>query len=80
LNNLQRVTGDYNYVAGTLPHRRPVRWLTQRISRADMSESLRNSTGSIGTVSEITKYSDELEKLIGSVAAPALSAPPRKTN
>ncbi len=60
------VTGEYYYVAdGDLPHRRPIRWLTQTINRADMSEALRNSTGSIGTVSEITKYGDELEKLIG---------------
>jgi restriction system protein len=69
------VTGDYLYVGGSpLPHRRPVRWLPQLVSRADMSETLRNSTGSIGTVSEITKYSDELEKLIGGVAPPALIA------
>jgi restriction system protein len=60
------VTGEYYFLAnGDPPHRRPVRWLTQTISRADMSEALRNSAGSIGTVSEISKYSDELEKLIG---------------
>lgn len=69
------VTGEYNYVPdGALPHRRPVRWLTQTINRLDMSEALRNSAGSIGTVSEISKYSDELEKLIGGTAPPALIA------
>lgn len=69
------VTGEYNYVeGGVLPHRRPVRWLPQSINRSDMSEALRNSTGSIGSVSEITKYANELEKLIGGVAPPALIA------
>ncbi len=60
------VTGKYYYVPdGNLPHRRPVHWLPQTISRADMSEPLQRSAGSIGTVSEITKYSEELERLIG---------------
>lgn len=69
------VTGEYFYIAdGDLPHRRPVRWLTQTISRADMSQALRNSTGAIGTVAEISKYSDELDKLIGGVAPPKLIA------
>lgn len=67
------VTGDYVYVAGAvLPHRRPVAWMSQVIARADMSEALRNSTGSIGTVSQISKYRDELEKLIGGNPAPVL--------
>ncbi|MDP1760151.1 MAG: endonuclease NucS, partial [Candidatus Woesebacteria bacterium] len=34
------------------------------IAREDMSESLRNSTGAIGTVSNITKYAEEIERLI----------------
>jgi restriction system protein len=67
------VTGEYYFMAdGDLPHRRPVRWLTQAINRADMSEALRNSTGAIGTVAEISKYSDELEKLISGGAGPTL--------
>ena len=71
--NVGEVTGEYYYVAdGELPHRRPVRWLTQTIDRADMSEALRNSTGSIGTVSEISKYSEELEKLLAGFAGPTL--------
>ena len=46
------VAGEYYYIAdGDLPHRRPVRWLTQTIGRADMSQALRSSTGSSGTVS-----------------------------
>jgi restriction system protein len=69
------VTGEYFYTPDEdLPHRRPVRWLTQTVNRADMTEALRFSTGAIGTVAEITKYTDELEKLIGSVAVPKLIA------
>lgn len=30
-----------------------------------MSEALRNSTGSIGTVSDISRYHDEIERLVG---------------
>lgn len=60
------VTGDYFYTGGdVLPHRRPVQWLSQTIDRADMSEALRNSTGSIGTVSNISGHHEEIEKLIG---------------
>lgn len=59
------VTGSYEYHKGsTLPHRRSVRWYTKTISRDEMSESLRNSAGSIGTVSNISKYADEIEALI----------------
>ena len=67
------VTGEYTFVDGcALQHRRPVRWLLQNISRQDMSETLRNSASSIGTVSEISKYADELERLIGGDALPTL--------
>lgn len=66
------VTGDYRFAAGEdLPHQRPVTWLTT-ISRADMSEALQNSTGSIGTISDVSRYREELEKLIGGVVAPKL--------
>lgn len=69
------VTGDYQYKAGEhLQHQRPVRWLDKKIARADMSDALQKSSGSIGTVSNITNYSDEIAKLIGSTAAPAIIA------
>jgi len=59
------VTGGYEYCKGTeLPHRRSVRWHVKTISRIEMSESLRNSAGSIGTVSNISKYAEEIESLI----------------
>lgn len=67
------VTGDYLYTPGQpLPHRRPVRWLSQSIDRAEMSEALRNSTGSIGTVSTITQYGAEIDKLLSGAAASTL--------
>lgn len=59
------VVGDYEYNKGqVLPHRRAVRWFSRTITRGEMSESLRNSAGSIGTVSTITKYADEVEALL----------------
>jgi len=48
------VTGDYMYQpGGVLPHRHSVLWLSQTIDRGDMSEPLRNSAGSIRTVSNL---------------------------
>ena len=59
------VASDYFFVNGeSLPHRRSVDWFEESIARSEMSEALRRSTGSIGTVSEITKHSDELDRLI----------------
>ncbi|MBU3918844.1 DUF91 domain-containing protein [Patescibacteria group bacterium] len=59
------VVGDYEYHKdATLPHRRSVRWYTKTISRNEISESLRNSAGSIGTVSNISRYADEIETFI----------------
>jgi len=60
------VSTNYYYQPGTnLPHKRSVKWYDTIIDRTRMSESLRNSTGSIGTVSDITKYAEEIETLIG---------------
>lgn len=59
------VTGGYEYHKGeVLPHRRAVRWFSRTITRDDMSESLKNSAGSIGTVSNISKYANELDTLL----------------
>jgi len=65
--------GEYSYAAGEiLPHRRSVKWFDKTISRADMSDDLRNSCGSIGTVSSITKHAEELEQLLQGVGAPRI--------
>jgi restriction system protein len=69
------VSGDYSYEPGKiLPHRRTVQWLSVSIDRAAMSDALKNSAGSIGTVSDVSRYRDEIEKLIGGVSAPRLIA------
>ena len=60
------ITGPYFYAPGTtLSHRRPVKWYGTVILRADMSQELQNSTGSIGTCCDISQYAEELESLIG---------------
>ena len=69
------VSGDYYYKpGGPLFHRRPVTWLNASIDRSAMSEALRNSTGSIGTVSNITQHAQEIEKLLDGASAPKLVA------
>jgi RecB family endonuclease NucS len=55
-------------------HRRPASWLDATIERSAMSEALRHSAGSIGTVSNVTQYADEIELLIGGATAPKLIA------
>ena len=69
------VTGDYQYIPNSnKPHRREVKWGSEKIDRADMSQELKYSTGSIGTVCQISKYKKELEKLIkGEVFNPVIT-------
>lgn len=63
------IAGNYYYVPGTdLQHRRKVTWYEKTIARADMSDDLRHSTGSIGTCCDITSHSAEIEKFINDVA------------
>jgi restriction system protein len=63
------VISTYNYAPkANLPHQRKVRWFPKNIERSEMSEALRHSTGSIGTVSNVTKFSKEIESLLGGVA------------
>lgn len=60
-----QISGGYSYVPdGILPHRRAVTWLPQTISRAEMSEALQNSTGSIGTVCSVNGYAVEIESFL----------------
>lgn len=59
------VAGEYRYVQGAdLPHQRPVTWRNEPIERSSMSEALRNSAGSVGTVSKISGYAEEIEALL----------------
>ena len=67
------VISDYEYVpGGNLPHRRRVNWLEPAIQRSEMSDGLRNSTGAIGTVSNVSQYAEEIDRLMtgASVARP----------
>jgi restriction system protein len=69
------VSGDYFYAPGeVLPHRRSVHWFIATIDRASMSDALKNSTGSIGTVSRISQYEPEIERLLGRVVTPSLAS------
>ncbi|MBU1499277.1 DUF1016 family protein [Patescibacteria group bacterium] len=69
------ITSDYDYHQGEiLPHRRSVRWFSKTIERSQMSQSLQNSTGAIGTVSNITKHSEEIEKLIAGDCPPTITS------
>lgn len=59
------ITGDYYYSSGSeLPHRRSVKWYDTVIARRSMSQKLQNSTGSIGTCCNVTKYAEEIQQLI----------------
>jgi restriction system protein len=67
------IISDYLYTPGpVLPHRRSVRWYSQTIDRVAMSDELRHSTGSIGTVCNISGYQAEIEKLIGGASVPVI--------
>ena len=71
--HIGEITGGYQYHPNTtLPHRRPVRWLEQKIDRLDMSSGLKNSTGSIGTVGAVDSYAEEIEQLIGGKQSPII--------
>ena len=65
-----RVVSDYYYAEGqTLPHRRKVEWTDTSLLRSEMSEALRNSTGSLGTVANITSYAEEIESLLNATGS-----------
>ena len=67
------ITGSYAYAPNSpLPHHRPVRWLDVVIPRSAMSEALQNSAGSIGTVSEISRFYEEIEQFLGSQTGPII--------
>lgn len=61
-----KIVSDYQfYPDRPLIHCRDVEWVKTPIDRADMSEELRNSTGAINSVSNITKHKKELLEFLG---------------
>ena len=67
------VLDEYKYVpSSSLPHQRSVKWYPKSIPRTSMTQELRYSAGSIGTVSNITKYAEEIELLISDSKPPVL--------
>lgn len=71
--HVAEILDEYSYHSDLpLPHRRTVRWYNQTIERSEMSDQLRNSCGSIGTISDVSKYAEELERLIGGEQKPTL--------
>lgn len=69
------IASDYLYKKGEiLPHRRSVRWFTGLILRSAMTQALQNSSGAIGTVSNISRYAEEIEKLIAGERPPDIVA------
>lgn len=68
-----KISGDYYFQRGeVLPHRRNIRWLDSEITREALSEDLKNSAGSIATVSNISKHHIELEKILNGATNPLI--------
>lgn len=83
--HIAEISGDYLYVESDvedfLRHRRPVNWLNRSIRRSDMNEALKNSSGAIGTICNLTKYGTEIKNLIGeTTSTPITSTNPEIEN
>ena len=67
------IESNYYYISGEiLPHRRKVNWYKTPVRRNDMTEALKNSTGSVLTCCDITKYAEELDLLIKGDKSPSI--------
>lgn len=67
------VTGPYNYQPGEiLPHRRPVQWLQKTISKANMSEPLQMALRYTGTVNDLSKFAEEINRLMSGITPPGI--------
>lgn len=72
-----RVVGPYHYAPqGPLPHRRSVEWQPDEIDRSALSEALRRSLGSAGTVVALDDYAEELSAIIGDAPRQVVVADP----
>lgn len=68
-----KVQKDYSYhPGGNLPHHREVEWYPKTIERSAMSDALRKSIDPQGPAIEITKYAEEIERLVGDSKPPTI--------
>jgi restriction system protein len=73
--HIGQVSGGYYYSPGSnLPHRRRVTWRNQLISRQEMTDELKRSTGAIGTVSNVTKFAAEIAALLTGPVGPSITS------
>lgn len=71
-----KIASGYYFVPNTeLPHRRKVEWMEQVIQRKEMSQQLKNSSGSIGTCCNLTRYAKEIEALLAGINYNAETVP-----
>jgi restriction system protein len=60
-----RIAGDYFYEAGAaLAHRRPVDWVTGLIDKGALSDGLRRSLATQGTVTRLEEHGPEIESFL----------------
>lgn len=60
------VSGGYFYKLNEiLPHRREVIWSKTVVQKSELSSELQRSMSALGTISDITRFSDEIEKILG---------------
>lgn len=72
---LGEIASEYYCVSnGVLPQRRRVKWYAGRSSRAEVSDNLKKSTNGPGTVVTVNEYAEEISKMIGLDAPPAILA------
>jgi len=61
-----RITGDYYFEEGSpLSHRRPVDWVSGLIDKGALSDGLRRSLATQGTVTRLEDHGPEIEALLG---------------
>lgn len=69
------IVSEYKYYKGAnLPHRRAVRWFLGVIEKTQMSQPLQNAVSSIGTSSNVTRFTEEIENLIIGKVPPSIIA------
>lgn len=58
------ISGYEYHPNGILPHRRMVKWYSNPLSKSDMSDVLKTTVKRYGTVTDLNRFSEELEKLV----------------